>query len=328
MRDKEQRAGSKEVKTKSKAKGKAMASANTKSKAQTKSRTQSKAKPQRIDPAALLARCDDTFGKVVRGDAMIGILPMEAVDQMAKDYRAVGEAGVAEGFIGLARCAQRGYGVRRSTATAMQALCSAAALGSRDALTMIRGMLPIHRGAEEDDPKNAKDAYAAAKRAKKDDEDGASTMTLALCAYHGFGTPRDAEAALMLHEAAATLGNADAMFELYAMISTGQGTTKDEKRALAWCVKAANQGHARAAYNLGAFYATGRGVEQDEAESRRWYARASEAGNGRATATLALMVAQGSGGERDLTRARELFDLADEQGADTAQLRALAGVDA
>lgn len=79
----------------------------------------------------------------------------------------------------------------------------------------------------------------------------------------GFGTRADPQESFRLHEIAAQRGNADGMFELHVLLSTGQGVAKDEARALLWCGRAAAQHHGRALYNMGSLHATGRGVAQD-----------------------------------------------------------------
>src|SRR5262249_52466826 len=106
-------------------------------------------------------------------------------------------------------------------------------------------------------------AEEVARRAKAllaDDPDGSGHLLCGWLAFNGYGFPKDAAESLRLHREAAARGNADAMFEIYVLQSTGQGTEKDEAAALEWCKKAAEKGQARACYNLGAFYATGRGV--------------------------------------------------------------------
>jgi uncharacterized protein len=273
-----------------------------------------------------LAQCEERRLRVLRGDGVIGIMPVEEIEQMVATYRELGEAGVAEAWLGLARYHLDDSGLLPSLEDAVANGARAVALGSVEARRVLVGALPRFRSEGLDDPPHAADAHRAIDAARAEDADGHNHHFAGLLAFHGFGTPRDAEAAFRLHEIAAARGDADAMFELYVFLSTGQGGSKDEAKALDWCTKAAERGHARACYNLGAFYATGRGVEQDEAKALGWYEKASDAGNGRATATLAYMVAQGSGYAPDPDRAEKLFELAEEQGFDVESFREQVGV--
>jgi TPR repeat protein len=273
-----------------------------------------------------LAQCEERRLRVLRGDELSGIMPVEEIEQMVATYRELGEAGLAEAWLRLARYHLDESGLHPSLEDAVAAAARAVALGSVEARGVLVGMLPAFRGEGLDDPPHAADAHRAVDAARAADAEGRNHHFAGLLAFHGFGTLRDAAAALRLHGVAAARGDADAMFELYALLSTEQGAAKDEAGALAWCTKAAELGHARACYNLGAFYATGRGVDQDEAKALGWYERASDAGNGRATATLAYMVAQGSGCPADPDRAERLFELAEEQGFDVERFREQLGV--
>jgi TPR repeat protein len=273
-----------------------------------------------------LAQCEERRLRVLRGDGAIGILPVEEIEQMVATYRELAEAGVADAWLGLACYHLDDNGLHPSLEDAVADAARAVALGSIEARSMLVGMLPGFRSEEIDDLPHAADAHRAIDAARADDADGRNHHFAGLLAFHGFGTPRDVEAAFRLHELAAARGDVDAMFELYVLLSTGQGVSKDEAKSLAWCMKAAELGHARACYNLGAFYATGRGVEHDEAKALGWYEKASDAGNGRATATLAYMISQGSACVADPNRAEKLFELAEEQGFDVETFRERVGV--
>ena len=143
--------------------------------------------------------------------------------------------------------------------------------------------------------------------------------------FRGFGTGSDPQESFRLHEVAAQRGNADGMFELYVLLSTGQGVAK-EARALQWCERAAAQDHGRALYNMGSFHATGRGVAQDPVRALGFYLRASQAGHGRASASAGVMFWTGDGTKTDRTRARQLFGLAGDQGYDVEALLDAVGI--
>ena len=69
---------------------------------------------------------------------------------------------------------------------------------------------------------------------------------------HGLlGVPRDPAAAVACYERAATLGDADALFQLAVCHLTGKGVPqRDTSRAIALFCQAADQGSAAAQYAL------------------------------------------------------------------------------
>lgn len=125
--------------------------------------------------------------------------------------------------------------------------------------------------------------------------------------------PSDYAISLDYHQKAATLNNADAMFELYVYYARGIGTEIDNEKAMDWNLKAANAGSDRACYNMGTFYATGNGMPQDMDEAIKWYDKASQLGNIRATETLGLMYRYGEGVPQDDLKADAYDELEDKQ---------------
>lgn len=159
------------------------------------------------------------------------------------------------------------------------------------------------------------------------DTGGAVHYVRGLYSFNGLGCPADRAAAFRLHQRAAALGNADAMFELYAMLAQGVGCRADPPAAVQWCVRAAEGGNVRAMANLGSMYATGNGLPRDSALSVQWYQRAAEQGHPRAAATLGCMFAVGKEVERDDARARRYFTQADRLGFDWRPMANAAGLD-
>lgn len=263
-----------------------------------------------------LKQCEDRRLRVMRGDGVIGILPVEEINQMVEQYRALGESGIAEAWEGLARYHLDPNGLHESIEDAAECACRAVMAGSDEAVMLLARLVASLRSLDLDEPAHAKDAYEAVRSSPQTARDGERLHALGLLTFHGFGTTRDLRRALELQEQSAALGNSDAMFELYALLSTGQAGKKDDGQARAWCLKAAEAGHPRATYNQGAFYASGNGVEKDEARALEWYQKSSEAGNGRASAMLGYMILSGQGCEPDAERAEELFELSADQGFD------------
>ena len=175
------------------------------------------------------------------------------------------------------------------------------------------------------------DRYADALRwldaALARDPNGMVHYTRGLYAFNGLGCPADRAAAFRLHEEAAARGNADAMFELYAMLAQGQGCTADPARAVDWCVRAAEGGNIRAMANLGGLYATGNGLAQDSARAVEWYGRAAEKGHGRAAASLGCMYAMGQEIEGDERKARWYFARSEALGYDWRPMAATMGLE-
>jgi TPR repeat protein len=175
------------------------------------------------------------------------------------------------------------------------------------------------------------DRYADALRwldaALARDPNGMVHYVRGLYAFNGLGCPVDRTAAFRLHEESAARGNADAMFELYAMLAQGVGCTADPARAIEWCVRAAEGGNIRAMANLGGMYATGSGLPRDTERSVQWYARAAEKGHGRAAASLACMYALGQEVERDERRARWYFARSEALGYDWRPLARTMGLE-
>jgi len=278
------------------------------------------AKPE--PPSVIATAADALLSCVARGDCMIGILPIDAIDDVITALRRVAEAGLAEGRVGLevllAALAQQGLTHTTYEADTLAALWS---LPDREAK-----LLAARAWMYREDEEHAQQAIAIARQSCDDDDDGRAHALLGYMTGRGFGTRADPQECFRLHEIAAQRGNADGMFELYVLLSTGQGVAKNEARALQWCERAAAQDHGRALYNMGSFHATGLGVAKDPAGALGFYLRASEAGNGRASATAGVMFWTGDGTKTDRARARQLFSLAADQGYDVEALLNAVGI--
>jgi len=177
------------------------------------------------------------------------------------------------------------------------------------------------------DARDSQLASAAARLAAKVSSLPESAYLLGLFHFNGFGGPADPSESLTWHRKAAEMGNAAAMFELYAMLSQGLGGPENQDEAIMWCFKSAEGGYPRAMANLGVFYARGIGVAKDEALALKWYDAAAQAGHGRAAATLGVMYALGEGAPRSVERAKSYFSRADECGFDWRTLADANGLD-
>lgn len=257
-------------------------------------------------------------------DAMIGLTPVdeelvrEASEQVLAALQRCGEAGEARAWGMMAEAvvhedpdralAWWERGARAGDAAARLALVRGLwARRDTAALAEIRGLLVAAVEAGE--------------------SCGAEERYLGWFAFNGIGGPRDAAASYRWQVAGAERGDADAMFELYVLRSTGQGCGLDEEDALQWCRRAAEAGSARAMSNLGGFHATGRGVPLDLELAVQWYRRAVDAGSGRAAANLGVMAATGEGMAADEAEARRWFMHSEALGYPWWEMVEAAGLD-
>jgi hypothetical protein len=263
-----------------------------------------------------LARCEQTRQRVLRGDAILGMVSPAELDQMLTTYRALGDAGVPEAWVGLARYHLDASGLHPSVGDAAECACRAILGGSVDGARLLRQALPGLRAEQLAEPPSAAQARDALVRMLPGDDTGIVHHVLGSIAFDGVGGPQDIPAFVACHSIAAERGLPDSLFEMSLIYAIGTGVAPDRERAFDYCKRAAERGQPRACYNLAAWYATGTGVAKDEAKARTWYQRASEAGHGPSTATLAVMVMTGEGGAPDPELAKQLLERAEEQGVD------------
>jgi len=165
----------------------------------------------------------------------------------------------------------------------------------------------------------------------------------------------DARTARREWEKAATAGDADAQFNLAALLETGRGGPADYDAAATWYAEAARRfvpvaairlmqlrqrglataingrdvidylkgaagrGSVRAQFELATAYDRGHGVTQNFASAALWYQRAAEQGLREAQYNLAVLFDEGLGAPRDRETARKWYLLAAERGSAPAQ---------
>jgi uncharacterized protein len=265
-------------------------------------------------------------GRILRGDMMVGILSRDEVNLAPSVLRRAADCGATRALIELAKWFADPPLGEPDFQSAEAALREALARDVPTALSVFVETRYFLR-RNETSPEEQRETFnlLQAHVATHPDE-ARSVYLLGLLTCQGFGTAPSPATAFKLQERAADLGDADAMFELYAQLQTGLGVPKDERRAFQAVKRAAEAGQARALYNMGAFYASGVNVPKDLAKAAEWYKRASDAGNLRATTTLALMYAKGDGVPRNPDLAVQLFEEAEYLGYDTSALRELSGL--
>lgn len=275
---------------------------------------------------ALLEWARNLRGRIIRGDMMIGILPVEEVELAPLALRRASECGVKDALLELGNWfAQPAIG-EPDLASARTAFEDAMSAGVPNAQLRYVQFL-WYRCRETASSEEQRRAYKLAEEMiSNDDDEGRASYLLSLLTCQGFGTPPDPIKARNLLGVAAAAGNADALFELYIYYETGVGGPKDSAAAIDCLSRAAEMGQSRAMYNLAACLATGRGVEKDLAAAAKWYFKSSEAGNVRATANLATMYAKGEGVRKDFDQAKLYFDEAEYMGLDVSEMRASVGM--
>src|SRR2546423_403808 len=91
---------------------------------------------------------------------------------------------------------------------------------------------------DERDEVAATDAVRGLARVADTERAGRAHRLLGYFSFHGLGCPLDRAKSFEHHKKAASCGDADAMFELYAMLAQGIGTEADPDTALVWCKRA------------------------------------------------------------------------------------------
>ena len=268
------------------------------------------------DVARLVALGDDLCGRIERGDCAIGILPLEAIDDVLAAYVASADAAKLRQLAFVLIDQDLPY------TPVFSALVEAlAALPDREAR-----LFAVQLWMDLADQPHAPRALEMIHALCADDPDGSAHVLFGYMAQRGYAVPKSAAENGRLQRIAVERGNADAMMELSALAYNGALGPADMETTIRWCREAAARGHPRACYSLGAFHAIGNGVPKDQASALEWYLRASDAGHGKASATAGVMTWRGEGTVPDPARAQQLLALAESQGFDPTPLLEEAGL--
>lgn len=128
---------------------------------------------------------------------------------------------------------------------------------------------------------------------------GAADLTTGIKAYKA----GDFKGALVVFQALATKGNAEAQTYLGEMYSRGEEVSLDFDEAAVWYKKAAEGGDARGQYLLSIAYSLGMGVDQNPALADKWLRMAADKGLPEAQNTLGLAYFEGKNVAKDLVQA-------------------------
>ena len=137
---------------------------------------------------------------------------------------------------------------------------------------------------------------------------------------------RNYQTAVKWYRQAATQGDADAQYNLAAILANGatswlgrESVAKNTNEAVKWYRQAAEQGHAKAQYALGAMYITGEGVIKNYKTAMKWYRQAAEQGYAKAQYSLGMIYGKGERVAKNDKTAVKWYRQAAEQGYARAQ---------
>ena len=169
------------------------------------------------------------------------------------------QAGDEDAQADLAYLYMTGLGVARNDEAATYWYVQGAANGSRNARLALGAMYAVGRGVEQSDEA----ALYWFGRAGK--------LHFVADAYAcGFGVEQDLDVARKLYEELATMGDADAQFQLGSMFAEACGAPLDDTEAAHWYERAARQGHPDAQIALSRMTRQGLGVAPNPRIAYHW----------------------------------------------------------
>jgi TPR repeat protein len=190
-------------------------------------------------------------------------------------------------------------------------------------LPLLAGAAPSDRSILAPDPtppaavRNDPDSL----RARADRGEVQAQIELGLRFGHGWGVPRDGEAAMLWLSRAAKQGSAAANREMGLLLLQGEAVAKEPARGIELLRQAADAGDAPAQAALGASYALGLGVTQDFAAAVNWSRKAAEQGNPTAETNLGEYYEFGRGVGVDPAAAATWYRRAADQNYPRAMVR-------
>ncbi|KAI9206266.1 uncharacterized protein BJ171DRAFT_27655 [Polychytrium aggregatum] len=126
---------------------------------------------------------------------------------------------------------------------------------------------------------------------------------MAVCVFHGFGTPQDWKKAANIFEQLANEGHSDSQNWIGECYLCGWGVSEDYKKAFEWYSKSADQGNSYGQFMVGFCYFDGYGVTQDYAKAVEWYCKSAEQGNRYGQHWLGFCYKNGHGVPEDIDTA-------------------------
>jgi TPR repeat protein len=174
---------------------------------------------------ALLDWVSEFRSRIVRGEMLIGILSVPEVEKAPVALRRAAECGLADGWFQLASwLADPPFG-KANISEAETVLRTAMARGVPGAAIHFVRLQWFYRREEAADSEQCEAHDLLKSVVVEDPQNGAAIYLFGLLTCQGFGCVADPTAAVDLQQRAASLGNTDAMFELFVHYHTGLGGT-------------------------------------------------------------------------------------------------------
>ena len=192
-----------------------------------------------------------------------------------RTYRQLARKGCPDGWFGLGRARQYGYGVKPNPAKAEKYYRRAAKLGHAEAQEAL-GCL--YEFAEKPDYRRARKWYArnAAQRSSATPD---AAYRLGYLYEKGLGGKKDIQMACQLYRKDAKAGHPDAQRALGYCYEKGLGLPENHAKARKWSARAALQADATACNNMGFLHYNGKGVRRSKSLAKKWYKLAARAGS-------------------------------------------------
>jgi len=232
-------------------------------------------------------------------------------------FERAAQGGSPDGYADLGRLYEKGLGVNRDPAIALNLFNQAASRGSPDGMYHVG--LAYFNGLGV--PKNPISACEWFLRAAAAGKNPYAKGQAGVCYYNGTGVAENHEAAFNLFALAGQAGLVDGQVAVADMLDRGDGHNQDSTYAVMWYEAAAAKGDAYAMTQLGAHLRLGNGVTQDEARAMQWFAKAAQEGYVPAETSLAVGYESGLGqGEHNYQQAAYWFSKAADEDDAYAQL--------
>jgi TPR repeat protein len=224
------------------------------------------------------------------------------------------EAGDAEAQFKLGVMHDRGVGVPKNVAKAIEWIQKAAVQGNTEAQHNL-GLMYYEGTAVTKDPLKSLEWFQKA----ADKGYPPAQFRLGLIYKKGEGVKADIGKAVELWEKAAVQGYANAQFALGLNYFLGEAGSKDTAKAYYWYQKAADQGFVAAQDSLGTMYSLGIGVPKDATKALYWFDKAASQGDSGAQFNLGLQYLRGDGVPKDAVLAYAWLNLAAALGTEATK---------
>lgn len=202
-----------------------------------------------------------------------------------RTYRRLAKKGCPDGWFGLGRARQYGYGVKPKPEKAEKYYRRAAQLGHAEAQEAL-GLL--YEFAEKPDYRRARKWYTRALKQHSSDTSDAA-YRLGWLYERGLGGKKDIQKACQLYRKAAKAGYPEAQRAIGYLYEKGLGLPLNYAKARKWYARAALQGDATACNNIGFLYYNGKGVRRSNSQAKKWYKLAARAGCIMALSNLGIL---------------------------------------